>query len=73
LIPVTTDIHAEDEAIWAGEVVDILQIPAFLCRQTNLMIAAAKTNKIVKQVHGMKAVTLKRDSLDICSDKLLFL
>lgn len=51
-IPVTTDIHTEEEAAWAAEVVDILQIPAFLCRQTNLLVAAAKTNKIVNIKKG---------------------
>lgn len=42
-----TDIHESYQAIPCGEVVDILQIPAFLCRQTDLLIAAAKTGKIV--------------------------
>ncbi|MDF1697720.1 MAG: 3-deoxy-8-phosphooctulonate synthase [Saprospiraceae bacterium] len=51
-IPVTTDIHTEQEASWAGEVVDVLQIPAFLCRQTDLLVAAAKTNKIVNIKKG---------------------
>lgn len=51
-IPVTTDIHTDEEAVWAGEVADILQIPAFLCRQTNLIVAAAKTNKIVNIKKG---------------------
>lgn len=43
----TTDIHESWQAAPAGEVVDILQIPAFLCRQTDLLVAAAKTGKIV--------------------------
>ena len=51
-IPVTTDIHTDEEAAWAAEVVDILQIPAFLCRQTNLIVAAAKTGKIVNIKKG---------------------
>ena len=46
-LPVTTDIHAHEEAGLAAEYVDILQIPAFLCRQTDLLVAAAKTGKIV--------------------------
>jgi 2-dehydro-3-deoxyphosphooctonate aldolase (KDO 8-P synthase) len=46
-IPVTTDIHEAWQAKLAGEVLDIIQIPAFLCRQTDLLIAAAETNKIV--------------------------
>jgi len=51
-IPVTTDIHTAEEAQWAGEVVDVLQIPAFLCRQTNLLVSAAKTGKIVNVKKG---------------------
>ncbi|WP_124397411.1 3-deoxy-8-phosphooctulonate synthase [Thermaurantimonas aggregans] len=46
-IPVTTDIHEPWQAYEVKEVVDIIQIPAFLCRQTDLLIAAAKTGKIV--------------------------
>ena len=51
-IPVTTDIHTAEEAEWAANVVDILQIPAFLCRQTNLLVAAAKTQKIINIKKG---------------------
>jgi 2-dehydro-3-deoxyphosphooctonate aldolase (KDO 8-P synthase) len=46
-LPVTTDIHEPFQAQIAAQVVDILQIPAFLCRQTDLLVAAAKTGKIV--------------------------
>lgn len=46
-LPLTTDIHESIQAEAAGEVVDILQIPAFLCRQTDLLVAAAKTGRIV--------------------------
>jgi len=46
-LPLTTDIHESYQAAIVGEVVDILQIPAFLCRQTDLLVAAAKTGKIV--------------------------
>ena len=46
-VPVLTDIHTETQAAIAGEVVDILQIPAFLCRQTDLIEAAALTGQIV--------------------------
>ncbi len=42
-----TDIHSADEAEMAAEYVDILQIPAFLCRQTDLLVAAAKTGKTI--------------------------
>ena len=51
-IPVVTDIHASEEAAMAAEYVDILQIPAFLCRQTDLLIAAAKTGKTVNIKKG---------------------
>jgi len=51
-IPVLTDIHETHEAEIAAEYVDILQIPAFLCRQTDLLIAAAKTNKIINIKKG---------------------
>ncbi|MFZ1786392.1 MAG: 3-deoxy-8-phosphooctulonate synthase [Ferruginibacter sp.] len=51
-IPTTTDIHTAEEAAMAAQYVDILQIPAFLCRQTDLLIAAAKTGKIVNVKKG---------------------
>lgn len=51
-IPVVTDIHEACEAEIAAEYVDILQIPAFLCRQTELLIAAAKTGRIVNIKKG---------------------
>ena len=51
-IPVVTDIHTEEEAAMAAEYVDILQIPAFLCRQTDLLVAAAKTGKMVNIKKG---------------------
>lgn len=51
-VPVVTDIHAAPEAEMAAEYVDILQIPAFLCRQTDLLVAAAKTGRIVNIKKG---------------------
>ena len=51
-VPVVTDIHAAEEASMAAEYVDILQIPAFLCRQTDLLVAAAKTGKTVNIKKG---------------------
>lgn len=51
-VPIVTDIHSPEQAILAAEVADIIQIPAFLCRQTDLLIAAAKTNKIVNIKKG---------------------
>ena len=46
-LPLLTDIHESGQAAIAGEVFDILQIPAFLCRQTDLLVAAAQTGKII--------------------------
>ena len=51
-VPIVTDIHAADEAPWAAEVADVLQIPAFLCRQTDLLVAAAKTGRWVNVKKG---------------------
>ena len=51
-IPVVTDVHSAEEAEMAAEYVDILQIPAFLCRQTDLLCAAAKTGRIVNIKKG---------------------
>ncbi|HXH85761.1 MAG TPA: 3-deoxy-8-phosphooctulonate synthase, partial [Nitrospira sp.] len=51
-VPVLTDVHTEEQATEAGKVVDMLQIPAFLCRQTDLLIAAAKTGKVVNVKKG---------------------
>lgn len=51
-VPVVTDIHAAEEARMAADFVDILQIPAFLCRQTDLLIAAASTGKAVNIKKG---------------------
>jgi 2-dehydro-3-deoxyphosphooctonate aldolase (KDO 8-P synthase) len=51
-LPVMTDIHSEDEAEVAAEVADVLQIPAFLCRQTELLQAAGRTGKVVNIKKG---------------------
>jgi 2-dehydro-3-deoxyphosphooctonate aldolase (KDO 8-P synthase) len=51
-LPVLTDVHEISQCAPVGEVVDILQIPAFLCRQTDLLVAAAKTGKIVNVKKG---------------------
>jgi 2-dehydro-3-deoxyphosphooctonate aldolase (KDO 8-P synthase) len=67
-VPVVTDIHTEEEAVIAAEYVDILQIPAFLCRQTNLLVAAAKTGKIVNIKKGQ---FLAPDSMKFAVDKIL--
>jgi 2-dehydro-3-deoxyphosphooctonate aldolase (KDO 8-P synthase) len=51
-IPVTTDVHTTAEAEIAGELIDVLQIPAFLCRQTDLLRAAAETGRVVNVKKG---------------------
>ena len=51
-IPTVTDIHSAEEAKIAAEFVDVLQIPAFLCRQTDILVAAAKTGKVVNIKKG---------------------
>lgn len=54
-VPTVTDIHETDEAAMAAEYVDVLQIPAFLFRQTNLLVAAAQTGKVVNIKKGQFA------------------
>ena len=68
-VPIVTDIHLPDEAKPVSEVADILQIPAFLCRQTDLLLSAGKTGKIVNIKKGqflapqqMKPLTKKVES-----------
>ena len=69
-IPTVTDIHTAEEAAIAAQYVDVLQIPAFLCRQTDLLVAAAKTGKVVNIKKGqfiapesmMHAVNKVKDS-----------
>ncbi|HON18920.1 MAG TPA: 3-deoxy-8-phosphooctulonate synthase [Salinivirgaceae bacterium] len=51
-VPIITDIHLPEEAAMAAKVADILQIPAFLCRQTDILVAAAKTQKIINIKKG---------------------
>ncbi len=51
-VPVTTDVHSPAEAEIAGQMIDVLQIPAFLCRQTDLLRAAAETGRIVNVKKG---------------------
>ncbi len=51
-VPVVTDIHTAEEAKMAAEYVDVLQIPAFLCRQTDLLVAAAETGRVVNIKKG---------------------
>ncbi|MCO6499714.1 MAG: 3-deoxy-8-phosphooctulonate synthase [Vicingus serpentipes] len=51
-LPVLTDVHTAEECMMAAKYVDVLQIPAFLCRQTDLLVAAAKTGKVVNIKKG---------------------
>ena len=67
-VPVVTDIHAPHEADMAAEYVDVLQIPAFLCRQTDLLVAAAKTQKIVNIKKGQ---FLAPDSMKFAAEKVV--
>jgi len=66
-LPTTSDIHAHDEAAIAAKYVDVLQIPAFLCRQTDLLIAAAETNKIVNVKKGQ---FLSGEAMKFAVDKI---
>ena len=67
-IPVVTDIHSAEEAEMAAEYVDILQIPAFLCRQTDLLVAAAKTGRIVNIKKGQ---FLSPDAMKFAAEKVV--
>ena len=66
-VPTITDIHAHEEAAMAAEYVDVLQIPAFLCRQTDLLVAAAKTGKIINVKKGQ---FLSGPSMKFAVDKI---
>jgi len=66
-LPTTSDIHAHDEANIAANYVDILQIPAFLCRQTDLLVAAAQTGKIVNVKKGQ---FLSGEAMKFAVDKI---
>lgn len=66
-IPTLTDIHTEDEAGIAAKYVDVLQIPAFLCRQTNLLVSAAKTGK---HINIKKGQFLSADAMKFAVDKV---
>jgi 2-dehydro-3-deoxyphosphooctonate aldolase (KDO 8-P synthase) len=66
-VPVLTDIHESDEAAFAADVADVLQIPAFLCRQTDLLVAAGQTGKTVNIKKGQ---FLAPDSMKFAVDKV---
>ncbi len=67
-IPVVTDIHSAEEAGIAAQYVDVLQIPAFLCRQTDILVAAAKTGKVVNIKKGQ---FLAPESMKFASQKVV--
>ncbi len=67
-VPIVTDIHSAQEASWAAGVADILQIPAFLCRQTDILVEAAKTGKIVNVKKGQ---FLAPSSMKFVAQKLI--
>ncbi len=67
-VPTVTDIHAANEADMAAEYVDVLQIPAFLCRQTDLLVAAAKTGK---PVNIKKGQFLAAESMQFAVNKVV--
>ena len=66
-VPVVTDFHTAGEASIAAEYVDVLQVPAFLCRQTELLVAAAKTGKVVNIKKGQ---FLSGESMGFAVDKV---
>ena len=67
-VPVVTDIHSAIEADMAAEYVDILQIPAFLCRQTAILVAAASTGKVINVKKGQ---FLSPESMQFAAQKIL--
>lgn len=67
-IPVVTDIHTADEARMAAQYVDVLQIPAFLCRQTDLLVAAAQTGRVVNIKKGQ---FLSPESMKFAAQKVV--
>ncbi len=67
-VPLVTDIHTAEEAALAAKYVDILQIPAFLCRQTDLLIAAAQTGKVVNIKKGQ---FLAPDAMKFAAQKVV--
>lgn len=76
-VPVITDIHTAEEAVLAAQYVDAMQIPAFLCRQTDILIAAAKTNKIINVKKGQflspEAMSFAVEKIKSCGNERIML
>ena len=66
-VPITTDVHCLEDVTLAANYVDVIQIPAFLCRQTDLVVAAAKTGKIVNIKKGQ---FLSAESMKFAAQKV---
>ncbi|MCE2931099.1 MAG: 3-deoxy-8-phosphooctulonate synthase [Vampirovibrionales bacterium] len=66
-VPICTDVHSPEQAILAAEVVDFLQIPAFLCRQTDLLVAAGETGK---RINIKKGQFLSPQETQFCAEKV---
>ena len=76
-LPIVTDVHLPQDAQKVAEVADVIQIPAFLCRQTDLLVAAAKTDKVINIKKGQflapqQMEALAKKVLDSGNDKILF-
>ena len=76
-VPIVTDVHLPQDAQKVAEVADVLQIPAFMCRQTDLLVAAAKTGKVINIKKGQflapqQMEALAKKVLDSGNDKILF-
>ena len=75
-LPTLTDVHSSDQCSVISDVIDVIQIPAFLCRQTDLLIAAAKTGKIINVKKGQflapwDMVNVTKKILESGNDKIL--
>jgi len=75
-VPIVTDVHSPEEATEAGKICDVLQIPAFLCRQTDLIVAAAKTGAVISVKKGQFLAPWDMDNvvkkiLDAGNDKII--
>jgi len=66
-VPIVTDVHDASQCEYVGKVADVIQIPAFLCRQTDLLVAAAQTNRVINIKKGQFcAASVMRNSAEKC-------